>query len=129
MDNPPGAHGIVDAMTTAMPPTPERPEPALHPDHDRGLEFDVRTLLARRSALGLISGAGLLALVGCSDGTASGGTTGTAAVDSTVPDETARSLPGRRQQRRRRARRLGHRAAGHPLLASAPPRRRLQAPR
>jgi len=112
MDNPPGAHAIVDAMTTAMPPTPERPEPAVHPDLDRGLEFDVRTLLARRSALGLISGAGLLALVGCSDGTASGATTGTAtasttatatasattsgtaAVDSTVPEETAGPYPG-----------------------------------
>jgi hypothetical protein len=44
----------------------------VHPDHDRGLEFDVRTLMARRSALGLISGAGLLALIGCSDGSAGG---------------------------------------------------------
>ena len=99
------------------PPTP-RPthrEPPVHPDHDRGLEFDVRTLVARRSALGLLSGAGLLALVGCSDptstGTASSSTVSTTsaagsagagatasgsttAVNSVVPDETAGPFPG-----------------------------------
>ena len=48
----------------APPPSTAGPEAGVHPDHDRGLEFDVRTLLARRSALGLLSGAGLLALVG-----------------------------------------------------------------
>jgi protocatechuate 3,4-dioxygenase beta subunit len=96
--------------------------PAVHPDHDRGLEFDVRTLLDRRSALGLISGAGLLALVGCTDGgstggapssagTASGASSTTAsatasatpsttasaaagAVDTVVPEETAGPFPG-----------------------------------
>ena len=94
---------------------PVHPDPAVHPDHDRGLEFDVRTLLARRSALGLISGAGLLALVGCSEGTASGGSSATApstvsatssatasatasaasgAVDTVVPEETAGPFPG-----------------------------------
>ena len=101
-------------MTTAIPPTTTRPEPPVHPDHDRGLEFDVGTLLARRSALGLISGAGLLALVGCSDGTTSGAAasttsstasaatsatatataSGAASVDSVVPDETAGPYPG-----------------------------------
>lgn len=84
-------------------------EPPVHPDHDRGPEFDVRTLMARRSALGLISGAGLLALVGCSDGTstsasstsATGSATARATasaaasdVDSVVPDETAGPFPG-----------------------------------
>jgi protocatechuate 3,4-dioxygenase beta subunit len=90
-------------------------EPAVHPDHDRGLDFDVRTLVARRSALGILSGAGLLALVGCSDGTATGATSSAApgaasatsssagsatasasvtAVDSVVPDETAGPFPG-----------------------------------
>ncbi|HET6967508.1 MAG TPA: intradiol ring-cleavage dioxygenase [Ornithinibacter sp.] len=102
-------------MSTSTPPTPAPAEPPVHPDHDRGLEFDVRTLLARRSALGLISGAGLLALVGCSDGTpssasatsasstASATTTATGSatasagpgtVDSVVPEETAGPYPG-----------------------------------
>ena len=40
----------------------------MHPDHDRGLEFDVRTLVARRSALGLLGGAGLAAWPACTDG-------------------------------------------------------------
>ncbi|GAA4402047.1 hypothetical protein GCM10023168_12170 [Fodinibacter luteus] len=87
----------------------------MHPDHDRGLEFDVRTLVARRSALGLLSGAGLLALVGCSDGTSAattvtasgasttnaatdsatpGATASTTAVDAVVPEETAGPFPG-----------------------------------
>ncbi len=104
-------------MSTSLPPQPtDRPEPGVHPDHDRGLEFDVRTLLARRSALGLIGGAGLFALVGCaSDGasgsttsgtasasssssaTSSAGATATAAageVDTEVPDETGGPYPG-----------------------------------
>jgi protocatechuate 3,4-dioxygenase beta subunit len=33
--------------------------------HDRGLSFDLETLLGRRRALKLLAGAGLLALVGC----------------------------------------------------------------
>jgi len=41
-----------------------------HPDqdpeaHDRGLSFDLTTLLARRQTLKLLAGAGLVALVGC----------------------------------------------------------------
>ena len=70
MEGPPTC-GIVARMSHQMMPTttttttPTSAEPAVHPDHDRGLEFDVRTLMARRSALGLLSGAGLLALVGC----------------------------------------------------------------
>ena len=88
-------------MTSAMPPTP-------HPDHDRGLEFDVRTLVARRSALGLLGGAGLAALAACTDSTSgpaasgpaasgrhrSGPASGTVAVDSQVPAETAGPFPG-----------------------------------
>ena len=91
----------------------------MHPDHDRGLEFDVRTLVARRSALGLLGGAGLAALAGCTDGssgagagssaatsgstgasvspsvTASGTASGAAsAVDTQVPAETAGPFPG-----------------------------------
>ncbi|WP_353953583.1 intradiol ring-cleavage dioxygenase [Knoellia sp. S7-12] len=87
-----------------------------HPNHDRGLEFDVATLLGRRKALGLFGGAGLLALAGCADATT--GSTGTAAsstgsasasasasstasasasattVDTEVPDETGGPYPG-----------------------------------
>jgi len=91
----------------------------VHPDHDRGLEFDVRTLVARRSTLGLLGGAGLAALAGCTDGssgagagssaatsgstgasvspsvTASGTASGAAsAVDTQVPAETAGPFPG-----------------------------------
>ncbi len=51
--------------------------------HDRGLEFDLQTLFARRTALKLLAGAGLATLVGCSadpvagTGTATGAGTGT----------------------------------------------------
>ena len=84
-------------MTSDLPP--------VHPDHDRGLEFDVRTLVARRSTLGMLGGAGLAALAGCTDGssstgagtlartsgsmgpsaTAAGTASGAATVDSQVP--------------------------------------------
>jgi protocatechuate 3,4-dioxygenase beta subunit len=41
-----------------------RPQP--HDDeHDRGLQYDVNTLLRRRRMLGLLAGAGLAALTGC----------------------------------------------------------------
>lgn len=78
-------------------------------DHDRGLAFDVGTLMARRRALALMGGAGLLALVGCgtssSDGasttTAATGAATTAAAGSTtgssgdaIPEETAGPYPG-----------------------------------
>ena len=103
-------------MSNQTQPSTSTAEPAVHPDHDRGLEFDVRTLMARRSALGLLSGAGLLALVGCSDGSSGstarppgprrprhsvgdeqrdGSATASAtAVDTVVPDETAGPYPG-----------------------------------
>jgi protocatechuate 3,4-dioxygenase beta subunit len=109
-------------MTLAKSPVPNRPhrepEPSVHPDHDRGLEFDVRTLVARRSALGLLGGAGLAALAGCTDGSSgaaagpsaattgattspvspSGSATGTASgtpgIDTQVPAETAGPFPG-----------------------------------
>lgn len=51
-----------------------------HPDHDRGLEFDLATLLTRRRALGLALGAGTAAaLAACAPGGASGSTGTTAA--------------------------------------------------
>jgi protocatechuate 3,4-dioxygenase beta subunit len=92
-------------MTSATPPP-------VHPDHDRGLEFDVRTLVARRSTLGLLGVTGLAALAGCTDGatstgagtlapaspsgsaTAAGTASGAAAVDSLVPAETGGPFPG-----------------------------------
>ncbi|CAN7415300.1 intradiol ring-cleavage dioxygenase [Knoellia sp. LjRoot47] len=90
--------------------SPQQP----HPDHDRGLEFDVATLLDRRRALGLFGGAGLLALAGCADattgsssGTSAGSasasatasasassTASTSGVSSEVPDETGGPYPG-----------------------------------
>ena len=47
-----GRGRIVEGMSTQTPPRPTGPEPSVHPDHDRGLEFDVRTLMARRSGSG-----------------------------------------------------------------------------
>jgi protocatechuate 3,4-dioxygenase beta subunit len=78
-------------------------------DHDRGLRFDIATLMTRRRALGLLAGAGVVALVGCGsngddEGSAAGGTTGpttgssSATSDSSgvseIPDETAGPFPG-----------------------------------
>lgn len=52
-----------------------------HDDHDhdpnseldRGLTYDVNTLLRRRGALGLLGGAALTALAGCATASTSGG--------------------------------------------------------
>jgi protocatechuate 3,4-dioxygenase beta subunit len=76
-------------------------------DHDRGLEFDLSTLLRRRRMLGLIAGAGLVTLVGCGDdpserapsGSSAGsaGTTGSTASGGScaeIPEETAGPFPG-----------------------------------
>jgi protocatechuate 3,4-dioxygenase beta subunit len=89
-------------------------EHELH-DHDRGLQFDLSTLLHRRRMLGLLAGATLTTLVGCSDqsgtsstsspgpaattgsaaASASGSATATAADCSTeIPEETAGPYPG-----------------------------------
>ncbi|MFW0773499.1 intradiol ring-cleavage dioxygenase [Paenarthrobacter nitroguajacolicus] len=44
-----------------------------HPNHDRGLEFDLSTLLSRRRSLGLLFGAGTAAaLAACTPGTGGG---------------------------------------------------------
>jgi protocatechuate 3,4-dioxygenase beta subunit len=86
-------------------------------DHDRGLAFDLSTLMQRRRALKLIAGAGLVALVGCGSdddaastastsstttaGASGPGSTGgsetTAGSDgesSAIPEETAGPYPG-----------------------------------
>lgn len=83
-----------------------------HPNHDRGLEFDVATLLDRRRALGIFGGAGLLALAGCADAATTGSTSTPSAtasasasatasasasagsVSTEVPDETGGPYPG-----------------------------------
>ena len=89
-------------------------------DHDRGLVFDLETMMARRRALQVFAGvalAGLLAACGDSGGdttstaaagstaaaTSAAGTTAAAAGTSTtpIPEETAGPLPGRRLERRR----------------------------
>ena len=93
-------------------------------EHDRGLEYDLRTLLARRRVLGLFAGAGLATVVGCSadddpaaatDDAATGtgpsasasspsaspspstestGTTETTGATEEIPEETAGPYPG-----------------------------------
>ena len=79
-------------------------------DHDRGLSHDLPTLLNRRRALGLLTGAGLAAaLAACSsDGTSTSSATGTttsaaatpstaettAAAGTEIPEETAGPFPG-----------------------------------
>ncbi len=84
-------------------------EDELH-DHDRGLSHDLPTLLNRRRALGLLTGAGLAAaLAACSsDGTSTSSATGTttsaaatpstaettAAAGTEIPEETAGPFPG-----------------------------------
>jgi len=75
-------------------------------DHDRGLAFDLSTLLGRRSVLGLLGGAALAGLVGCSgeEGPTAGpgseappppGRPGgrTTAPEGEIPDETAGPYP------------------------------------
>src|SRR4051794_6420628 len=91
-----------------------------HPDHDRGLEFDLSMLVSRRRSLGLFLGAGAAAaLAACTPASTGGGTAsatasagtgraaGTAAAGPAptltraiaecgveIPDETAGPYPG-----------------------------------
>lgn len=79
-----------------------------HDDHDRGLQFDLSTLVNRRRSLALLGGAGLVSLAAClpegsSESTttttsASGGgtstTTGSGTSCSAIPEETAGPYPG-----------------------------------
>ncbi len=70
---------------TKMPQPPHEP----HPNHDRGLEFDLSTLVSRRS-LGMFLGAGTAAaLAACSPG----GTSGTSG-SSTSAAGTGGNSPG-----------------------------------
>jgi protocatechuate 3,4-dioxygenase beta subunit len=79
-------------------------------DHDRGLTFDLSTLVERRGALKLLAGFGAVALVGCatkgsssadsgstSSSSSTTSTNGAATIDATcvtIPEETAGPYPG-----------------------------------
>ncbi|SDH07687.1 Dioxygenase [Lentzea fradiae] len=66
-------------------------------NHDRGLQFDLATLIGRRRALSLLGGAGLT-LVACapstSPGTTAPATTTNGGVLEAIPEETAGPYPG-----------------------------------
>ena len=88
---------------TKMPQPPHEP----HPNHDRGLEFDLSTLVSRRS-LGMFLGAGTAAaLAACSPGGTSGTSGSSTSASATptltraiaecgveIPQETAGPYPG-----------------------------------
>jgi protocatechuate 3,4-dioxygenase beta subunit len=81
------------------------PHEELH-DHDRGLAFDLSTLLSRRRALTMLAAAGLATLAGCgsdsggssaastSTGSASTAPSDGAAACEEIPQETAGPFPG-----------------------------------
>ncbi|NGY59784.1 hypothetical protein G7043_12715 [Lentzea sp. NEAU-D13] len=73
-------------------------------NHDRGLQFDLATLIGRRRALSLLGGAGLT-LVACapstttsstptSNSTSAAGTTAAGSPMEAIPEETAGPFPG-----------------------------------
>ena len=92
-------------MTTA-PPNVQPPADHDGHDHDRGLAFDLSTLLNRRRMLQLIGGAGVLTLAGCassatgaSDTTAaasgsSSGSSGSSAGSATTASATTAGTAG-----------------------------------
>ncbi|GLZ33648.1 intradiol ring-cleavage dioxygenase [Lentzea sp. NBRC 105346] len=65
------------------------------PIHNRGLQFDLRTLLDRRRALTLLGGAGLTTLVACgTPATTTSTTTAAGTCSNAIPQETAGPYPG-----------------------------------
>ena len=65
--------------------TPPQPPHEPNPNHDRGLEFDLSTLLSRRRSLGMFLGAGAAAaLAACTPG----GSTGSASTATGRPTST-----------------------------------------
>ncbi|UVJ39580.1 intradiol ring-cleavage dioxygenase [Arthrobacter sp. CJ23] len=73
-------------MTTSPQPPQPSTQDQPHPNHDRGLEFDLSTLLSRRRTLGVLLGAGTAAaLAACTPGT------GTDSSASATPSGTASS--------------------------------------
>lgn len=94
-------------MTTSPKPS-QTSGPALsgqpdqpHPDHDRGLEFDLSTLLSRRRTLGVLLGAGTAAaLAACTPGSGTGSTasatpsgTASTAANTTTASPSATASP------------------------------------
>ena len=64
-------------------------------DHDRGLSHDLPTLLNRRRALGLLTGAGLAAaLAACSSDAGDTGSSASPASTTEIPEETTGPFPG-----------------------------------
>jgi protocatechuate 3,4-dioxygenase beta subunit len=71
-------------------------------EHDLGLQHDMSVLLGRRRLLGLLAGAGLVAVAGCAAGGAPGGPGGgpggggavAAGAEGEIPQETAGPYPG-----------------------------------
>ncbi|HSJ74275.1 MAG TPA: twin-arginine translocation signal domain-containing protein [Miltoncostaeaceae bacterium] len=74
-------------------------------DHDRGLQFDVSTLMTRRRALQLVAAGGLAAALGCGSSSSDSGGTAAATTDAAgtagaaaaataaIPEETAGPYP------------------------------------
>lgn len=63
-------------------------------DHDRGLAFDLSTLLTRRRAMLLVAGAGLATIAGCgtgSDGTSAASTSTSTSTSTSGSDSTTGS--------------------------------------
>ena len=71
-------------------PTHDVREDGVH-DHDRGLSFDVSTLMTRRRALQLLAIGGLATVVGC--GTSYGGSPATTGATAEIPEETGGPFP------------------------------------
>ena len=84
-----------------MAPMTSHPDDHEAHDHDRGLAFDLATLLPRRRMLQLLGGAGLLALAGCAassksstSATTAAGTTSPAGATTTAAGPTATTAAG-----------------------------------
>lgn len=81
-------------MTPSLKPSHEP-----HPDHDRGLEFDLSTLLSRRTLGVLIGGAATAALAACTpagtatDSTSTATASGTASASTTTASQSASASP------------------------------------
>ncbi|WP_043418193.1 intradiol ring-cleavage dioxygenase [Arthrobacter globiformis] len=76
-------------MTTPRTPEGQQPRHEPHPSHDRGLEFDLSTLMSRRS-LGMFLGAGTAAaLAACTPGGSSSAPSGSPSTASAAATATA----------------------------------------